>query len=67
MYTTNRAQTEICPRISKNQARCPKLFVAMELSKIIKTKVVQLRAAIESGKPVSLCVTFVHMPAGAKA
>ena len=50
MYTTNHAKTEICSRSSKSQARCPNLFVAMELSKIIKSKVVQLRAAIESWK-----------------
>ena len=50
MYTTNCAQIEICSRSSKNQARCPNLFVAMELSKIIKSKVVQLPAAIESWK-----------------
>ena len=40
----------ICPRSSKNQARCPNLFVAMELSKISKSKVVRLPAAIESWK-----------------
>ena len=56
MYTTNRAKTEICPRSSKNQARFPNLFVAMELSKIIKSKVVRLPAAIESWK----ASFFVH-------
>ena len=50
MYTTNRAITEICPRSSKNLARFPNLFVAIELSKIIQSKVVQLPAAIESWK-----------------
>ena len=50
MYTTNRAKTEICPRSSKNQARRPNLCVAMELSKIIMSKVVRLPAAIESWK-----------------
>ena len=43
-----RAKTEICPRSSKTPARCPNLFVAMELSKIIKSKVVRLPASIES-------------------
>ena len=50
MCTKNRAKTEICPRSSKNRARRPNLFVAMELSKIIKSKVVRLSAAIESWK-----------------
>ena len=50
MYTTNHAQTEICPRSSKNEAPCPNHFVAMELSKIIQSKVVRLPAAIESWK-----------------
>ena len=44
------AKTEICPRSSNNQARCPNLFVFMELKKIIQSKVVQLPAAIESWK-----------------
>ena len=35
---------------SKNQARCPNLFVAMELLKVIKSRVVRLPAAIESWK-----------------
>ena len=48
MYETHCAKTEICPGSSKNQARCPNLFVAMELSKIIKSKVVRLPASIES-------------------
>ena len=45
-----RDKTEICPRSSENQARCPNLFVAMELPKIIQSKVVRLSAAIESWK-----------------
>ena len=59
MYTTNRAKTEICPRSSKNQARCPNLFVAMELSKIIKSKVVRLPAAIELASQF-LCVLHMY-------
>ena len=50
MYTTSCAETEICPRSSKNQAPCPNHFVAMELSKIIQSKVERLPAAIESWK-----------------
>ena len=50
MCTTNRAKTEICLTSSKSQARCPNLFVAMELYKIIKSKVVRLPGAIKSWK-----------------
>ena len=50
MYTTNRAKTEICPRNSKNQVRCPNLFVAIEFKKLIKLKALRLPAAIESWK-----------------
>ena len=50
MYTTNRAETEICPRSSKSQARCPNLLVASELYKIIKSKVVRRPGAIKSWK-----------------
>ena len=51
MYTTNRVKTEICPRSSTNQARCPNLFC---WDGIIKNNLVEsgvrFPAAIESGK-----------------
>ena len=70
MYATNCAlKLRYVLEAAKVRLDAEFLFNAMELSKIIKSKVVRLPAAIESWKAsfFKLYVTFVHMPAGAKA